>query len=168
MGRFEGLRRGLDRRGFGRAGFGAFAGLVATSTQAAESGNAQPAAHQAVFQVSTDDRRTQALILGNVHNYAKYYKAKGEQFALEIVAFGPGFSMLRADLSMMKGELANLQEELGSALTVSACDNTRSAVAESEGKKPDDIPLLPGVKDTPSGVVRLAELQGQGWAYLRP
>lgn len=167
MGRFAALRRGLDRRSFGHAGLGMFAGLFATGAEAA-SNEAPSAAHRAVFQVSTDDRRTQALILGNAHNYAKFYKPKGEPFALEIVAFGPGFSMLRADLSMMKGELANLQEELGSALAVSACDNTRHALAESEGRKPDDIPLLPGIKNTPSGVVRLAELQNQGWAYLRP
>ena len=146
---------------------GSLAGKAGTGEAKAEQGSAAPA-HRAAFQVSTDDRRTQALILGNVRNYAKHFKAKNEPFAVEIVAFGPGFSMVRGDLSMMKGELEALQKDLGPALTVSACHNTRASIAESEGKAPDAIPLLPGVAETPSGVVRLAELQGQGWAYLRP
>ena len=120
------------------------------------------------MQVNSDDRRVQAGALGNAHNYATYYKAKGEPFAIEIVVFGPGFSMVRADMSMMKGDLETLQNDLGASLAFAACHNTRSALAASESKKPDDIPLLPGVQETPSGVVRLAELQEQGWAYIRP
>ena len=165
MGRFELFRRALDRRSFGRfAGAGAVASLFAT---AASAQGAAPA-HRAAFQISTDDRKTQALLLGNVRNYAAFYHAKGEPFAVEIVGFGPGFSMLRGDISMMKGELEALQKDLGPSLTVSACHNTRAAIAESEGRKPQDIPLLPGVTETPSGVVRLSELQGMGYAYLKP
>ena len=69
---------------------------------------------------------------------------------------------------MMKGEVETLQKELGTALVVSACQNTRKAIAESMGKAPADIPLLPGVTETPSGIVRVAELQEQGWSYARP
>ena len=173
--RFDLLRRGLDRRSLGRAGAGGFAtllaGLFTTTGSSAESQGAvegKPAGHRAAFQVSSDDRKVQMLVLGNVHNYAAFYKARGEPVAVEIVAFGPGFSMLRGDISMMKGDLETLQKDLGASLTVSACHNTRASIAESEGRKPEDIPLLPGVTETPSGVVRLAELQGQGFAYLRP
>ena len=156
--------RGLDRRSFGRgAGLSAFAGLFATAAVADEAPK-----HRAAFQISTEDRKAQALLLGNVRNYVAHYRAQGAACAVEIVAFGPGFSMLRGDISMMKGELEALQKDLGATLTVSACHNTRAGIAESEGRQPADIPLLPGVAETPSGVVRLAELQGQGWAYIRP
>ncbi len=67
----------------------------------------------------------------------------------------------------MKGELEELQNELGGDLHIAACDNTRRALADAEGKN-RRIPLLPGVNDTPIGVVRLAELQEQGWVYIRP
>lgn len=154
----------MDRRVFNRLGFGVFSGLFAATSARAD----EPTKNRAVFQVSSEDRRLQAMALGNVHNYAAHYKAKGEPFAVEIVAFGPGFSMLRDEMSMVKGNVENLAKDLGPALTISACQNTRKAVAENEGKKPEDIPLLPGVKETPSGVVRLAELQNQGWAYIRP
>ncbi len=172
--RFDLLRRGLDRRSFGRAGAGGLAslaaGLVATAAAAEgdTGGKARAWAHRAAFPVSSDDRKTQMLVLGNVRNYVAFYKAKDEPCQIEIVAFGPGFSMLRGDISMMKGEIETLQKDLGASLTVSACRNTRTAIAESENRHPDDIPLLPGVTETPSGVVRLAELQGQGYAYLRP
>ncbi len=164
MERIRLFSRGLDRRSLGRgAGLGAFAGLFATAAAADEAPS-----HRAAFQISVEDRKTQALLLGNARNYAAHYRAQGAACAVEIVAFGPGFSMLRADISMMKGELEALQKDLGTSLTVSACHNTRAAIAESEGRQPSDIPLLPGVSETPSGVVRLAELQGRGWAYLRP
>lgn len=173
--RFDQLRRSLDRRTFGRAGASGLAataaGLLAGAASAQESGKAQGGkapAHAVAFQVSSDERKTQMLVLGNVHNYAAFYRAKGEPFRIEIVAFGPGLSMLRGDISMMKGELETLQKDLGASITVAACHNTRAAIAESENRKPEDIPLLPGVVETPSGVVRLAELQGQGYAYLRP
>lgn len=154
---------GPDRRALGRGGLGVVAALAAGSAVAADS---KP--HRVAIQVSSEDRHTQALALGNAHNYAAYYKAKGEPYAIEIVAFGPGFAMVRGDMSMMKGEIETLQKELGDTLVVSACENTRKAIADSMGKQPDEIPLLPGVKETPSGIVRLAELQEQGWAYIRP
>ena len=69
---------------------------------------------------------------------------------------------------MMKGEVATLQDKLGAALVISGCQNSRRALAESEGRKPEDIPQLAGVRDTPSGIVRVAELQDQGWSYVRP
>ena len=154
----------MDRRALGLGGLGA---LVATAVStSAKADNAKP--HRVVFQVSSEDRHQQALVLGNAHNYAAFYKAKSEPCAIEIVAFGPGFSMVRADMSMMKGDVETLQKDLGSSLVIRACHNTRQAIAESMGKQASDIPLLPGVDETPSGVVRIAELQEQGWAYLRP
>ncbi len=154
----------MDRRSLGLSGLGAIAvAAVSTSASAADGKT-----HRVVFQLSSEDRHQQALVLGNVHNYAAFYKAKGEPCTVEIVAFGPGFSMVRGDMSMMKGEVETLQKDLGSSLVIRACQNTRRAIAESIGKQAADIPLLPGIEETPSGVVRVAELQEQGWAYLRP
>ena len=153
----------MDRRVFSRIGLA----LIAVGfTRAANA--ASDKKHRVAIQIDSEDRKVQAIALGNAHNYAAYYKAKGEPFEIELVAFGPGYSIVRADMSMMKGELAHLQAELGSSLRVAACQNTRRGLADSEGKKPDDIPLLPGVMETPSGIVRLSELQENGWAYIRP
>ena len=161
----------MDRRFFSRLGFGLLTGAATLAvTRAAADDTTKPDAnaHRLVIQVSTEDRKVQQLALGNAGNYAAYYKAKGEPYSLEIVAFGPGYSMMRADMSMVKGAVEELQQSLGAAVTFSACQNSRHAIAKSEGKTPDQIPQLPGVKDTPAGIVRVAELQAQGWAYARP
>ena len=164
----------MDRRAFSLTG--GLAGLLGAAltggvegAKAAEKAEGRGAdKHRLVIQVSTDDRKVQAMALGNAGNYAAYYKAKGEPFAIEVVAFGGGYAMLRADVSMVKDSVEHLQRTLGDAITFSACQNSRRGIAESEGKTPDQIPQLPGVKDTPAGIVRVAELQEQGWSYARP
>ena len=156
----------MDRRFFNRLGLGVVATAGAVAARAAQADG--KTGHRIVVQVSSGDRQTQQLALGNAGNYAAHYKAKGEPFAIEIVAFGPGYQMVRGDMSMMKGDVAALQEKLGAALVISACQNTRRGIAASEGKQPADIPQLAGVTDTPSGIVRVAELQEQGWSYVRP
>ncbi len=52
-----------------------------------------------------------------------------------------------------------------SELRFSACENTRAGMSKREGK---EVPLLNEAKRVPSGVVRLIELQEQGWSYIRP
>jgi intracellular sulfur oxidation DsrE/DsrF family protein len=46
-----------------------------------------------------------------------------------------------------------------------ACGNTHRKMSEKAGK---NIALIDGVGMAPSGVVRLVELQEQGYAYVRP
>ena len=41
-------------------------------------------------------------------------------------------------------------------------------MARNEGKKPSEIPLVPGAKIVPAGVVELIELNEQGWTIVRP
>ena len=50
-------------------------------------------------------------------------------------------------------------------LKFSACGNTHRKMSEKAGK---DVALIDGVGMAPSGVVRLVELQEQGYAYVRP
>jgi hypothetical protein len=50
-------------------------------------------------------------------------------------------------------------------ITFSACGNTMQKVEQKTGKKPV---LVEGVKVVPAGVLRIMELQEQGYAYVRP
>jgi intracellular sulfur oxidation DsrE/DsrF family protein len=50
-------------------------------------------------------------------------------------------------------------------ITFSACGNTMEKVAKKTGKMPV---LLDGVKQVQAGVLRIMELQEQGYAYVRP
>jgi len=47
----------------------------------------------------------------------------------------------------------------------SACNITKEGMEKTEGHA---ISVLPGATIVPSGVVRLMELQEQGWSYIRP
>ena len=85
----------MDRRLFNRLAPGLLAVFGGLAVRPAEAGESQKS-HRVVVQVSSGDRQTQQLALGNAANYAAYYKARGEPFAIEIVAFGPGYQMVRA------------------------------------------------------------------------
>ena len=156
----------MDRRDFTR--FGLTGGLVVAGAGAAAAADGGGTAHRVAIQVSADDHRTQELALGNARNYAEHYKAMGAPYRIEIVAFGPGYNMLRDDISMVKGNIEALKAALGDSIAFSACQNSRAAIAASLGKQPDSVPQVKEATSTPSGIVRLAELQEQGWAYIRP
>jgi hypothetical protein len=127
---------------------------------------AEPAGkgHRIVLQVSANDPGTMNLALNNATNVYQAYKGRGEDAAVEIVAYGPGLHMLRDDTSPVKPRLAAMKEALP-GLTLSACQNTKRAMEKTEGK---EITIVPQARIVPSGVVRIMELQEQGWSYARP
>jgi intracellular sulfur oxidation DsrE/DsrF family protein len=122
------------------------------------------ARHRVAIQVNQNDKTVMDLALNNVRNIAEYYKEKGETVAIEVVAYGPGLHMLRADTSPVKDRIAPMAFE-NSSVTFIACGNTQANQSKAEGKP---VTLISEAKVVPSGVVRLIELQRRGWAYIRP
>jgi intracellular sulfur oxidation DsrE/DsrF family protein len=120
--------------------------------------------HKIAIQVSQNDKAAMELALNNARNVIQYYKAKGEKVAIEIVAYGPGLHMLRADTSPVKDRIAPMALENPNVQFI-ACGNTQANQSKAENKS---VPLLDEAKVMPSGVVRLIELQSQGYAYVRP
>jgi intracellular sulfur oxidation DsrE/DsrF family protein len=123
--------------------------------------------HHIVFQVDQNDPAVMNLVLNNVQNMLDYYNAKGEPAKVEVVAFGPGLTMLRDDKSPVKDRLLRLAKDgsFPANLQFSACHNTMMGMEKKEGHP---IPIVSVAKVVPSGVVRLTELEEQGWSYLRP
>jgi intracellular sulfur oxidation DsrE/DsrF family protein len=121
-------------------------------------------AHKVAIQVNQNDKAVMDLALNNAQNVIDYYKAKGETVAIEIVTYGPGLHMLRADTSPVKDRIAPMALE-NSNLAFIACGNTQANQSKAEGKP---VTLLSEAKVMPSGVVRLMELHKQGYAYIRP
>jgi intracellular sulfur oxidation DsrE/DsrF family protein len=139
--------------------------LVAIVVAAADTGaTAQEPVHRVAIQVNQNDKAVMDLALNNAKNVIDYYKAKGETVAIEIVTYGPGLHMLRADTSPVKERIAPMALE-NSNLAFIACGNTQANQSKAEGKP---VTLLSEAKVMPSGVVRLIELQKQGYAYIRP
>jgi len=135
-----------------------------TASAKAEAPQSAVAAHRVAIHVDDNDAKVMNLALNNVRNIIDYYKANGETVAIEIVAYGPGLHMLRADTSPVKDRIAPMALE-NSNLTFAACANTQANQSRAEGKP---VTLISEAKMVPSGVVRLMELQEQGYSYIRP
>jgi intracellular sulfur oxidation DsrE/DsrF family protein len=148
------------------ASLGILVGL-ATITALAQSNDAKRASvatNKIAIQVNQNDKAVMDLALNNAKNVIDYYKSKGEKVAVEIVTYGPGLHMLRADTSPVKDRIAVMSLE-NTNVTFAACGNTQANQSKAENKP---VVLISEAKVTPSGVVRLMELQKQGYAYLRP
>ena len=140
---------------------------VAQSKQSAASPVApgvDKTAHRLILQVNTNEPAVMNLALNNAANAEQHYKSIGERVQIEIVAFGPGLNMLRDDTSPVKERIKSLAETSRS-ISFSACDNTRANMSRAEQK---EIPLISQATVVSSGVVRVMELQEQGWSYVRP
>ncbi len=146
--------------------------LVASPAAAQGKGAApQPAAseiaskaHRLVLQVNTNEPAMMNLALNNATNVEQYYKDRGEKVEIEVVTFGPGLHMLRDDTSPVKERIKAIADKTRS-ISFKACGNTQENMGKAEDKK---IPLIPQATLVKSGVVRVMELQEQGWTYVRP
>ena len=120
--------------------------------------------HRLVLQVNTNEPAMMNLALNNATNVAQYYKDLGEKVTIEVVTFGPGLHMLRDDTSPVKARIKAIKESTP-AISFKACGNTQENMHKAENK---EIPIIPEATVVKSGVVRVMELQEQGWTYVRP
>jgi uncharacterized protein len=114
--------------------------------------------------VNSNEPAMMNLALNNASNVAQYFADLGEEVKIDVVAFGPGLHMLRDDTSPVKARIKALPESQPS-ISFEACGNTRENMSRAESK---EIPLISEAKVVKSGVVRVMELQEQGWTYVKP
>jgi hypothetical protein len=141
----------MNRRLFVTAATLAAAALVAPPLRA----QALPA-NKLVMQVSDNDPAKWNLALNNAKNVQADLGA--QNVAIEIVAYGPGINMLKAD-SVAANRIA---EAMGAGVKVVACENTMT------NQKLDKDTMLNGIGYVKAGVVEIMQKQQAGWAYLRP
>jgi uncharacterized protein len=132
--------------------------------------SASPAAdgkpHHIAIQIDQNDPQIMNLVLNNATNVIEYYRDKHEDVDVDIVAYGPGLHMLRADTSPVQDRIKRLKELVfPGKVQFSACNNTKQGMEKAEGHA---ISIVPDATIVPSGVVHLMELQEQGWSYVRP
>jgi intracellular sulfur oxidation DsrE/DsrF family protein len=134
--------------------------LLSIATLALLTFNAQSAVNKIAIQISTDDARTQTIALNNAVNIQKYYGI--DNVDIEIVAYGPGLGiMTKASKNSDRVESLALNDNM----IFTACGNTMNKIKRKTG----NLPILSqGVTIHPAGVVRLHELQQQGYSYIRP
>jgi len=121
------------------------------AAQAAGEGKAK-----VVFQVSDGDAAKWNLALNNARNVQQDLGA--DKVQIEIVAYGPGIGMLKAD-SPSSNRVA---DAVKSGVEMVACENTMTA------QKLTKADMIASIGYVPAGVVQLMKRQSQGWAYIRP
>ena len=117
------------------------------------------AKHKVVLQSSNSDPELQGLALVIAGNLQKHYGM--DNVDIEVVAYGPGLGILTAE-----GPNADkVKSLLDHNIKFSACEGTLKFMEANKGKRPK---LVDGVGTVPDGVVRVIELQEQGYAYVYP
>ena len=120
--------------------------------------------HKVAIHVNQNDPQVINMALNNVANVQRYYHDKGEEVIIEVVAYGPGLTMLIDGQSPVADRIAAMSLEIPE-LSFAACGNTLDAMRQKAG---GEVSLLDEASVVPSGVVRLIELQEAGYAYVRP
>ena len=127
------------------------------SSIAAEDKAAQkPQKERVVIQVSDADPQKWNLALNNAKNIQTDLGA--DKTEVEIVAYGPGIGMLKADAIVAN----RVEDAVASGVKVVACENTMKSLKISR----DDMNRK--IDYVGAGVVELMRRQQQGYAYIRP
>jgi intracellular sulfur oxidation DsrE/DsrF family protein len=122
--------------------------------------------HHIAIQIDQNDPQVMNLVLNNATNVIEYFRGKNEDVDVDIVAYGPGLHMLRADTSPVQDRIKRLKDMVfPGKIQFSACNVSKQGMEKTEGHA---ISILPDATVVPSGVVHLMELQEQGWSYVRP
>jgi intracellular sulfur oxidation DsrE/DsrF family protein len=145
----------MERRGFFKSTLAAIAGLAAGGAARAASPNKQKVAYHLA------DADKVRFVLNNIQNHIAGVGGP-ENVEIVLVVHGPAlksFNDIASDAAT-KDAVAKLR---GGGVALNACGNT---MREQKVELSD---LIPGfVRVDQGGVVRLAQLQGEGYVYLRP
>jgi intracellular sulfur oxidation DsrE/DsrF family protein len=109
-----------------------------------------------LIQVSDADPKKWNLALNNAKNVQTDLGA--DKTEVEIVAYGPGIDMLKADAIVAN----RVEDAVASGVRIVACENTMKA--QKLGR--DDMNKM--IEYVNAGVVELMRRQQQGYAYIRP
>lgn len=137
------------------AGAGIAGAALPVSVLAQAAAPAGAARNRALFQVTDNDPARWNMILNNMRNLREGVGA--EAIEIELVAYGPGILMLKADSSVKQ----RLAEAAKDGVKIIACQNTMN------GMKLVPADMLAEIGYVPAGVVEVFRKQQEGWAYIR-
>ena len=130
--------------------------LAAAAVLSPFAAHAQGAKHHLVLQVSDNDPGKWNLALNNAENVQEAFGK--DNVEVEIVAYGPGLNMLKADSKVA----ARLNGALDQNVGLIACGNTMKKM------KVGKADLAGGIQVVDGGLVHIMKRQKEGWNYVRP
>lgn len=116
--------------------------------------------HRLVIQVSENNVKKMNIAINNATNVTKYYGVGNVE--IEIVAYGPGLDMFHKNSKVAK-RLQSLHA-FGN-IKFGVCGNTMRKRKITKNDLLQDAFIQNSI--IPSGVVRLIELQEQGYSYVK-
>ena len=116
------------------------------------------AEHHLVLQLSDGEQEKQALVISVAYNLLKAYEP--DKIAIEVVAFGPGIDLLRAE----NRNRARVDSLIAQGVQFDICMNTVDTL-EREGKH---VNINPKAVKVQVGVKRILELTEKGYELVRP
>lgn len=132
------------------------AGLAGFAAAPAALAAGETSMTHAVLQVSDNDPAKWNLALNNAQNMQQ---ALGkDKVKIEIVAYGPGLNMLKADSKVA----ARLNAALDNSVELAACGTTMKKMKVTKAD------LVGGATVVPGGVIEIMKRQSEGWSYIRP
>jgi len=120
--------------------------------------------HKLAIHVDQNDPAVMNIALNNAQNAANYYESQGDELIIEIVAHGPGLNMFIPGKSPVEQRISTMSLEMDN-ISFAACGNTIRGMSKKAGH---EIKVMDEAKVVTSGVVRLIELQEDGYSYVRP
>ena len=134
--------------------------LVALAQADAAHLKENPRKHKIVYQLDDAGIDKAKFVLGNIRNHVSGVGGWQNVESLELVVFGPGLK----SFVQMEPSLAQMLDALQlQGMTFGACGNTMKNFSITAEQLPPKSLILPQ-----GGVVRVMELQEQGYIYLRP
>ena len=109
-----------------------------------------------IFQVSDNDPAKWSLALNNARNVQQDLGKNNVE--IEIVAYGPGLGMLKAESKVAD----RLAQALDNNVGLLACENTMVNTKVSRDE------MYGGIAYVKAGVTHIMKRQQEGWAYIRP
>jgi len=115
--------------------------------------------HHLVLQLSDDDAKKQGLVISVAYNLLKFYGP--DRIAIEVVTFGPGIALLRADSPNRK----LVDSLVAQGVKFDVCMNTVETIERETGHR---VPLNPNAKPVEAGVAQILALTEKGYTLVRP
>lgn len=137
-------------------------GVGLESFKLAEHSNAAQQDSRVLVHISSNNLQNSRNTLFEIANLLRDYDKEGRQIKVQVVANGSGLEMLSLD-SPVGDLIINLMRNHDN-IEFSACNNTIKSLQQ---EKSQTLALLPGVQVIDSGVVKVIQLQQQGWSYIR-
>jgi intracellular sulfur oxidation DsrE/DsrF family protein len=117
------------------------------------------AEHRIVLQLSDNDPKKEGLVLSVANNLIKAYNP--DKIAVEVVAFGPGIDLLRAE----NANRTRVESLIAQGVKFDVCVNTLDTIERETGKRPAIIPKAIPVQ---VGVGQILSLTENGYTLVRP